>query len=240
VEIPSSAEGHVVRRWLGNLSYEDFRAAHYQRLPCVAPGTAAATVPLLDWARVGRLLAGDADVMVVRNARMLPEVRPRDARAARILLGGGYSVVIRGCEDHDPDLRALADSVGRDFEGEVAVQVFVTPAGFESFGWHYDCEDVFIVQTGGAKDYFLRRNTVNPAPMLGMPHDMRFQQEHSAVIATTLIGGDWLYVPRGWWHNARALEESLSLSIGVLSPAARGESSTGPRAWTRHDGPSRS
>jgi ribosomal protein L16 Arg81 hydroxylase len=86
-----------------------------------------------------------------------------------------------------------------------------------------DCKDVFIVQTSGSKDYRLRANTVNPRPTIdAMPRDMRFELERTPVIACTLLPGDWLYVPRGFWHVAHARDDSLSLSIGVLTPQARG------------------
>jgi ribosomal protein L16 Arg81 hydroxylase len=42
----------------------------------------------------------------------------------------------------------------QNIPGEVHVQLFVAPAGTHSFGWHYDDEDVYIVQTEGSKDYF--------------------------------------------------------------------------------------
>jgi ribosomal protein L16 Arg81 hydroxylase len=120
------------------------------------------------------------------------------------------------------------------FEGDVSIQVYATPAGYRSFGWHYDCEDVFIVQTSGMKEYLLRRNTVNPAPTIdAMPRDMRLELETSPAIACTLIAGDWLYIPRGWWHVAAAIENSLSISVGVLTPAARGSRRPGQRGVTR-------
>jgi 50S ribosomal protein L16 3-hydroxylase len=50
---------------------------------------------------------------------------------------------------------------------------------------------------------------------------MQFGRETSPLIASTLVAGDWLYIPRGWWHMARAADDSLSISVGVLSPAAR-------------------
>src|SRR5262245_3222938 len=37
-----------------------------------------------------------------------------------------------------------------------------------------------------------------------------------------LAAGDWLYIPGGWWHRTQAGVESLSLSVGVLAPAALG------------------
>jgi ribosomal protein L16 Arg81 hydroxylase len=30
-----------------------------------------------------------------------------------------------------------------------------------------------------------------------------------------LIGGDWLYIPARWWHGAKCIEDSLSISLGL-------------------------
>ena len=38
-------------------------------------------------------------------------------------------------------------------------------------------------------------------------------------------------VKDGFWHRARARQNSLSLSIGVLTPAARGGTPVAERAW---------
>jgi ribosomal protein L16 Arg81 hydroxylase len=35
-----------------------------------------------------------------------------------------------------------------------------------------------------------------------------------------LISGDSLYVPRGWWRVAKALQPLLSICVGVLSRPA--------------------
>ncbi len=31
-----------------------------------------------------------------------------------------------------------------------------------------------------------------------------------------LCAGDWLYLPGRWWHVAKCVEDSLSISVGVL------------------------
>jgi ribosomal protein L16 Arg81 hydroxylase len=38
-------------------------------------------------------------------------------------------------------------------------------------------------------------------------------------MACRLLPGDWLYMPKGYWHLAHAYEHSLSLSIGVFPEA---------------------
>jgi hypothetical protein len=210
--------------WLQDPQLDAFRAHHYRHEPYVQPGTAAPVVPLLDWESVQRLLVSGADLTLVRNGRRWPDPPPGDVDTSLELFRSGYSLVLRGCERQDAGLRALAASFADDLRGDVQVQVYATPGGFHSFGWHYDCEEVFIVQTSGIKEFRLRRNTVNPRPTLdAMPADMHFERETSApVIEATLIAGDWLYIPRGWWHVGRALEDALSISIGVLAEEARG------------------
>jgi ribosomal protein L16 Arg81 hydroxylase len=38
-----------------------------------------------------------------------------------------------------------------------------------------------------------------------------------------LHAGDWLYLPVRWWHAARCVEHSLSMSIGIYPrPAVTG------------------
>ena len=40
--------------------------------------------------------------------------------------------------------------IGRDFAAPVDVHLYCTPAGQPGFGWHYDAEDVFVLQTAGS------------------------------------------------------------------------------------------
>ena len=211
----------MLSSWLQDITREDFLRDHFQREPLARPGTARQAVPLLNWGVVAQLVDSHPDTMIVRNGRLRTDPPPATFEQAMALFRDGYSIVMRRCERHHPLLRALADAVGAELEGDVSIQTYITPPGFRSFGWHYDCEDVFVVQTGGVKEFFLRRNTVNPFPTLdAMPRDMQYERETTPALASTLAAGDVLYIPRGWWHVARSIEESLSLSIGVLSPAA--------------------
>lgn len=220
---------------------EEFRREHFQRAPFARASTAHGAASILGWSTVESLIERGAGLLVVRNARMR-EDRPAGVDEALAWFREGWSLVLRHCERYDDGLRALAAAVAAENEGDVTLHVFATPPGFHSFGWHYDCEDVLIVQAGGAKEYFLRANTVNPSPTIdAMPKDMHVERETSPTMASLLAAGDCLYIPRGWWHVARSVETSLSLSIGVLSPAARGgaedrrpspaEAEEGPRVF---------
>jgi ribosomal protein L16 Arg81 hydroxylase len=95
------------------------------------------------------------------------------------------------------------------------------PGGAAGFGWHYDAEEVFVLQTEGTKHYRLRKNTVNPWPLVEtLPDDMQFERESMPLLRCTLNAGDWLYIPTGYWHATQAESDSISLAVGVLAPAA--------------------
>jgi len=223
----------MLRDWVGDLGLASFMGEFFQKKPLAVPDTARDARSLFSWTSIGELLDGGErpDMLVVRNGHLV-EGAPKSAEEANAAFAGGYSIVMRRLERNLPQIAELARAMEEVVDGDASIQAYATPGRYFSFGWHYDCEDVFIVQTEGVKDYQLRRNTVNPRPTIdAMPRDMQFAKETSPqVIACTLVAGDWLYIPWGWWHVARGIEDSLSLSIGVLSPAARGKG-TRRRVW---------
>ena len=214
----------MFRTFHPTLTREAFYREHFQRAPFSEPRTAREATALLTWDLVVELIVGRPrpDMIVSRAGKFLQGADPATAGQARALFASGCSIVLRCVERFDAGLRALADDFGSVIEGEVNVHAFATPASSLGFGWHYDCEEVFILQTAGSKEYHLRANTVNPEPTRdAMPRDMQVERETSPMLACTLLAGDWLYIPRGWWHRARGLDDSLSISVGVLTPGAR-------------------
>jgi 50S ribosomal protein L16 3-hydroxylase len=158
----------------------------------------------------------DADILVVARGKLLDLPVPRSSAALRAMLATGVGLVIRRAEYHEPALAKFALSLTNFIPGEVHVQLFVTPAGTHGFGWHYDDEDVFILQTSGIKDYFFRDNTVERTrPSASVPDFTQFRRETSPVGTTRLIPGDWLYIPSRWWHMAQCTDDSLSVSLGI-------------------------
>jgi ribosomal protein L16 Arg81 hydroxylase len=138
------------------------------------------------------------------------------------VLVAGYTVGIRHAERHDPSLAALAEDFRQAFAAPIDVHLYCTPANHRGFGWHYDAEEVFILQLRGVKHWSLRKNTVNPWPLVEtLPQDMRYEREIMPLMRCTLSAGDWLYIPGGYWHKTEAgSEESVSLSVGVLASSA--------------------
>jgi ribosomal protein L16 Arg81 hydroxylase len=141
--------------------------------------------------------------------------------------------VVRAAERNDPGLARLAERFERVLPGEVHIQLYATPAGTNSYGWHYDFEDVFIAQTAGVKDYYFRQNTVARDARLGDQLDFTsVRRETSPIYQSRLIAGDWLYIPSTWWHLVKCVEDSLSISVGVMPPEALRDARRLPAGWT--------
>jgi hypothetical protein len=205
----------MLRDWLGAVPLDRFHLDYLQRMPLAQPASTLAVRELLTWEVLGRLLARRPEVLVVARGELLELPAPRSLVEAQAYLRIGVGLCLRHTERVDPGLRRVADA----FETEVGpaqVQVFVTPGGTHGFGWHFDDEDVFIAQTAGVKDYYLRANTVTAAPAHPRVFG-RFPEEQSTLRTASLVTGDFLYIPARWWHMAICHEDSLSISVGVMS-----------------------
>jgi len=213
-----------LQRLLDPETAREFAADYYQKLPFARPGTALELGSLGNWDALQRLLAAPgADVMICRQGAQRPGDWPTDEQGIRALVAEGWTLLIRHAERHDPAIAELAAGFAADFGAPVNIHFYATPGGNWGFGWHYDAEEVFIVQTAGRKEYRLRKNTVNPWPLEEtMPLDLRYERELMPLMRCPLAAGDWLYIPSGYWHRGESEpgDIALSLAIGVMPPTA--------------------
>lgn len=211
----------ILDQLLGAIPRAEFMERHYLKQPFALPGGCRHLADTLGWPLVEAMLARpDVDALAARGAEIWPDGVP-PAEKARGLLGEGYTLRIRNAEKHDAGLGELAESFRSAFAARVDVHVYCTPAGHPGLGWHYDAEDVFVLQTAGSKEWSLRKNTVHPWPLPEtIPANMRYGRELMPMLRCNLHAGDWLYIPAGYWHSTRAGEESISLNVGILSTSA--------------------
>ncbi|HVT06203.1 MAG TPA: cupin domain-containing protein [Polyangia bacterium] len=225
----------MLSEWLAPDDVRSFLATHFHSAPFARPAAAAGALAALEWSTLDRILRSEQplDIMTVRAGELQPVPPPRSLDEARALMRAGISVVVRGAERHDPGLRAVAAGFEAALPGEVHIQVYATPGGTNSYGWHYDFEDVFIAQTAGAKDYYFRQNTVARDTVLGDRLDFTcIRRETSPIYQSRLIAGDWLYIPSTWWHLVKCAQDSLSISVGVMPPEELRKAKRLPPGWT--------
>lgn len=212
----------MLRTWLAPLAVDAFVQTYLGRAAYARPGAAESTAAWFDWNELDCILALPAlDILIAAAGRLVDEPAPRTLGQARELLRQGYGIVIRQAERHVPRAAKLAQRFASDLPGEVHVQLYVTPRGTRTFGWHFDVEDVFIAQTAGTKDYYFRANTVSRKRPGLEPDFGLVSTETSQLMMTRLIPGDWLYIPASWWHLVGSVEDALSISIGVLPSRPR-------------------
>jgi hypothetical protein len=203
---------HVLRSWLDPATYEQFLAHRRARRAFAQPSLAALRSSMFDWDVLGRVLASPhSDVLITRDGALLDSPAPT-LEQARAGLAGGVGLVARRAERCEASLCELARAFEQEFDRTAHVQLFVTPQGTRGFRWHYDLEDVLILQTSGQKTYYLRDNT---RPLPERPDFALIRDEVSPLAACTLAAGDALYIPRGMWHMGRAEVDCFSISIGL-------------------------
>jgi 50S ribosomal protein L16 3-hydroxylase len=207
---------------LGTQPSSVFIEQFYLQQPFALSGGCDRFRHLGSWESVEAILSRpDADTLVVRGGQQLPGGGAPSYDEARALHADGYTIVLRHVERRHAAIAEFAAGFQRDLAASLDAHIYCTPASQFGFGWHYDAEDVFILQTAGRKEYSLRKNTVNPWPVLEtMPQDMGFEREIMPLMKCTLSAGDWLYIPGGYWHRAESCEDSISLAIGVMSTTA--------------------
>ena len=212
----------VLKQLLGSVAPATFMQEHFLRLPFALAGGCSHLAACGDWPVVERVLSSpEADIIVGSAEQRYEGKPPTSLEEAMQLLSQGLTVGVRHAEKHDESLAELARGFATDFAAPIDIHLYCSPAGKPGFGWHYDAEDVFVLQTRGKKEWWLRKNTVNPWPLVEtLPRDMKYEREIMPAMRCLLAAGDWLYIPAGYWHRTECQEESISLSVGIESPSA--------------------
>lgn len=213
----------VLKEMLGETSLDIFLQKHFTRLPFSSVHGARQLTHLLNWKTVENILQEKKSVLrIVQDGRVIKDYVDLNFPEAQKHHEQGHTLLLRYAEKSDEALLKLAQDFARSFHTEVDIQLYCTPENHNAFGWHYDVEEVFIVQTRGSKHYTIRPNTIHPNPLvLSIPKNQGYEQEKSDVaIEVTLEEGDWLYIPSGWWHVARTKKESMHISIGLMPRSA--------------------
>jgi hypothetical protein len=115
-----------------------------------------------------------------------------------------------------------------------AIELYIGGAGASFPILHYDNmhTHAFLMQLWGTKEYLayppeqsqwlyprpgIERNK-SSIPDIDHPDLARFPLLANATPYRTLLhGGETLFVPSGWWHTARILEPSITVSINTLN-----------------------
>lgn len=213
----------ILKFLLGEDPKATFLPKHFTRLPFSKTHGAEQFKDLLTWQTVEEVIQAKKSVLrIVQDGRVIKDYVDLTFSEALEHHKQGHTLLLRFAEKSSTKLLALAEDFKNSFHTEVDIQLYCTPEGHNAFGWHYDVEEVFIIQTKGSKSYSIRPNTVHPNPLVkSIPKNLGYELEKTPVeIKVTLEEGDWLYIPSGWWHIARTQKESMHISIGLMPNSA--------------------
>lgn len=135
------------------------------------------------------------------------------------LMRSGVSLVANGIDSHSRTIRTLCDEISGLIEMPVVANGYLTFGDKNPFGNHWDTHDVFAVQLFGRKRWQL----FEPTFPLPLPHQRskfcKAECPKEPILDVILEAGDFIYIPRGWWHNAQGLNErTFHIAVGVHPP----------------------
>jgi 50S ribosomal protein L16 3-hydroxylase len=226
----------IVERLLGKISFLEFEKEYFGKNPYSAALTGHDYRGILSWHLLCNILENHSDCWIAKKGELLADMNIRGGRVtfadAIKSYKKGATILVRHSEMANSQLWNIGEDFQRFFKAPVDIQLYFTPAEAQGFDWHYDLEDVFIVQSVGMKEFRLRKNTVSEIPLDVSKMQNDFLNERGgSEIRCLLNAGDFLYIPAGWWHCAHAVTDSAHLSVGVLG-AAKQVADLGPQQLT--------
>ena len=133
-----------------------------------------------------------------------PFVSRVDARKLANLLRSGATFIANAVHDYHEPIRRLSDEIERSLATYVNVNLYASWRSTRGFATHWDDHDVYVIQAVGEKRWHLFGETRNlPTKLDNRPN---LDRPDEPVWSGKLTAGDVLYVPRGWWHDARVDE----------------------------------
>ncbi|PPC84323.1 MAG: hypothetical protein CTY31_09380 [Hyphomicrobium sp.] len=114
-------------------------------------------------------------------------------------------------------LARFAAELEPQLTARVQINLHAALAESRGFATHWDGHDVFVMQIAGKKRWRLFGMT--EAAPIAVPPDQKRDPPSAQIREIVLQAGDMLYVPRGYWHAAEALEDvSLHLTCAAQYP----------------------
>ena len=143
-------------------------------------------------------------------------VRLRPAALAAAL-DEGYTMVLDGVELRDGPSMLLAEMFERLFGCSVNINGYLSTRSHTSFGAHWDDQEVVIVQLLGRKDWMVEA----PPALSPLKSSHGDATSGRTVWEGRLHPGDVMYIPRGWGHLVRGIDE-LSYHYTITIPRING------------------
>ena len=152
-----------------------------------------------------------------------------DGRKLANLLRTGSTLIVNAIHEYHPPIARLARDIENRLATYVNVNLYASWQSTPGFATHWDDHDVFAIQVIGQKEWHLFGQTrYSPAAHDNQPN---VEQPTHPVWMGDLTAGDVLYIPRGWWHDARVDQANEGLGSLHLTLNTRAVTGTWILRW---------
>ncbi|OLT30726.1 cupin [Nocardiopsis sp. CNR-923] len=145
-------------------------------------------------------------------------VSQADMAALGVILNNGGTIVLDSVDTFDPTMEVACRALGW-WSGElVSVNCYLAVGDTDGFHLHWDDHDVIAVQLSGEKSWEVRGPS-RPVPMY-RDAEQNVEPSEDVVWSGTMVAGDVMHIPRGWWHTATRIGSgneghSLHVTFGI-------------------------
>lgn len=129
----------------------------------------------------------------------------------------GATIIINAAQAAIPSLTIWCAVLENELETCIQPNIYITPAGAQGFGYHYDSHDVFVMQISGSKQWRLYGYPVK-LPVWTKSLEAGDYKTKTPKQTVEMRAGDLLYLPRGTVHCANTSDEaSIHITVALMS-----------------------
>jgi ribosomal protein L16 Arg81 hydroxylase len=130
-------------------------------------------------------------------------------------LSAGASLVVNVSEGSIPTIGRFCNSLEQELKLRLQANIYVTPPGEKGFVLHYDAHHIFILQTGGRKQWRLFGRAPDSV-LAGQQPIADYYKNREPEQELELRAGDLLYLPSYQVHEVYTTDSSsIHISVGV-------------------------
>jgi len=132
------------------------------------------------------------------------------------LFSEGATLVYRELRSFCPSIDDFSTVFESICDAKLSVNLYHTPPNSQGFPPHCDGHEIFVVQLEGEKEWLVSDS------VRFRTWDAISLEPPPGVTKLVVKRGDVLYIPKGYWHCARATDiDSLHMTFGLHIPTAR-------------------
>ncbi len=120
----------------------------------------------------------------------------------------GATLVVNGVDEYHEGIAQMVAMLENLVNEKIQANLYACFQPSHGFGVHWDNHDVFVVQVMGSKAWEVYPATDNKQTLA---------EGTNALWKGTLNKGDVLYIPRGFWHFARSIGQTIHITFGFTN-----------------------